>query len=78
MIRVSYDGWDSRWDHWIPVTHPYKLAPYLSKAIGGKGTKIINMTYLQRGLVSGFSERQEVLLMSINSIEEQPVIEEIN
>ena len=80
MIRVSYDGWASRWDHWIPVTHPYKLAPYLSKAIGGKGTNIINMTYLQRGLVSGFKDRQDVLLMSINSIEEQPeeVIEEID
>jgi len=54
MIKVSYDGWTSKWDHWIPVTHPYNLAPYFSKAMGGKGNKIINMTYLKRDLVSGF------------------------
>ena len=51
MIYISYHNWSSKYNHWIPVTHPYRLAPYLTKSIGSKTPHVFNMEYVKNNLI---------------------------
>ena len=43
-IKVSYDGFDDKWNEWISVDEMgFRVAPYSSRAIGGKESGGINV-----------------------------------
>ena len=51
MIYISYHNWSSKYDHWMPITHPYRLAPYLTHSIGSKKPDVFNMNYVKNNLI---------------------------
>ncbi len=78
MIKIRYDGWTSRWDHWIPANHPFLLAPHNTKAYGGKenlkeNVFSLNDHFLQYNLVP-----QNILQKYENSIIQQEYYELMN
>ena len=51
ILKFHYDNWQDKWDEWVPVGHMSRLAPFRTKAAGGRGTIMLNDKFSKLGMI---------------------------